>query len=100
MKPYTEIRQRLIEMNTCDHRNYLKTYGSLQIGENGGIFNEAFLSGFTKSLRHVLGDKLEDDEILRNHNFILKQGKERDKELIGERNGYAFCLNWETNKKQ
>jgi hypothetical protein len=96
MKPYHEIRQRLIEMNSTPHRNYLKTYGSLRAGGFDGIFNEAFLTGFTKSLRHVLGEKLEDAEILENHQSILNMGKEQDKTLIGERNGYAWCLNFIT----
>lgn len=96
MKPYHEIRQRLIEMNGTPHRDYLKTYGSFRTNGIDGMFNKPFLAGFTKALRHVLGEKLEEAEIRKNHDFIMKQGDE-NKILYGERNGYAWCLNFNKN---
>jgi len=92
MKTKTEIRKMHDNLNT----DYLREdYMTVE-------FNLEFIEGFIKALKDVLWNKLSESKVIEQHAKIFKKlraiesvtNKDR-KPLMGEKNGYAFCLNYD-----
>jgi len=99
MKTKTEIRKMHDNLNT----DYLREdYMTVE-------FNLEFIEGFIRALKDVLWNKLSEAKIKELHNKTFRKLRAVDtsttykkrihmcerKPLIGEKNGYAFCLNYD-----
>ena len=72
-------------------------FGSLDYpNEKIGLFDAEFMRGFHSALKKVLNENLDEDKIRHEYRFIKIMPKV-DKEDIGARNGFAYCLDWKTD---
>lgn len=90
MKSLKGINQRIEDMD--------KFYSSAKLVELYGTkreFDADFLRGFVNGLKLVSSEKLDREQILKAHHE-LRGDKEHNKEELGKRNAYAWCLDWKT----
>ena len=65
-----------------------KEYGSKE------LFDANFMLGFFNALTFVLNEKLQEGEIREHYKGLCVEPKQGNG-AIGERNAFAWCLNWE-----
>ena len=90
MKTYDEINQRIENME-----NYRYSDSLVRIYGTEKEFDANFLYGFMRGLQHVLKERLDESHIRQNYSY-LKETPEQTKSILGERNAYAWCLDWNT----
>jgi hypothetical protein len=95
MKTRKEIKEFRNELKEADDKGQLiNRFGSKGIkGKEKGMFDITFMTGFRRGLRYVDEQQLGEGEIRRHHKHLLLIGKD-NRDLIGERNAYAWCLDW------
>lgn len=106
MKSYEEIREHLEMLQGSKDIIKLPSYGNMAHRlKSDFVFDSHFFRGFYPTLRDIVTKRMDKELIKRlyfeTNDLILSEDYDNrlttQRRLIGERNAYAFALDWEVN---